>query len=49
MLAFAIITWIASATCVFALIGLLGREAERADETTETTMPRHRTVENEQK
>ena len=28
----AIITWIASATGVFALIGFLGREVERADE-----------------
>jgi hypothetical protein len=36
MQAIATITWIASATCVFAFIGILWREAERADEAVAT-------------
>jgi hypothetical protein len=35
----AIITWIASAACVFALIGLLGREMEVKIEPVEETKP----------
>jgi hypothetical protein len=35
MTTFVIIAWIASATGVFALIGILGREAQRADEATQ--------------
>ena len=36
MQAIATITWIASAICVFAFIGILWREAERADEAVAT-------------
>lgn len=45
MVIITIITWLASAISVFALIGLLGREVEveRVEETKRSTQQRQRT------